>query len=188
LARRLQRNQAGAAQPGNHPERNNNPHPLDRALQPARRKPAVVMLPPSVPWFAAAQRHLGCPDYARGYRRQLAVMRVRYATAGLARAGAFAPALRYRVIDTPPKCIPRPSALRLRSAGFPSDAATASPRRRPAIKPLARLRFAGGYRRARFKHHRFRKLGQTACYGVRPSNITPHSVLPLSRQFALSRH
>jgi hypothetical protein len=105
LARRLQRNQAGAAQPGNHPERNNNPHPLDRALQPARRKPAVVMLPPSVPWFAAAQRHLGCPDYARGYRRQLAVMRVRYATAGLARAGAFAPALRYRVIDTPPKAI-----------------------------------------------------------------------------------
>jgi hypothetical protein len=94
LARRLQRNQAGAAQPGNHPERNNNPHPLDCALQPARRKPAVVVLPPSVPWFAAAQRHLGCPDYARGYRRQLAVMRVRYATAG------FGPCQRIRASTT----------------------------------------------------------------------------------------
>jgi hypothetical protein len=148
LARRLQRNQAGAAQPGNHPERNNNPHPLDRALQPARRKPAVVMLPPSVPWFAAAQRHLGCPDYARGYRRQLAVMRVRYATAGLARAGAFAPALRYRVIE--PRRRLSPSAPCLRLAGFPSGAATASPRRTSWLRhtpgyAIKCLRFAGGY-------------------------------------------
>lgn len=54
---------------------------------------------------ASAQRHLGCPVYARGYRRQLAVIRVRYAIAG------FGPCRRMRASTTvssnltPPKAI-----------------------------------------------------------------------------------
>jgi hypothetical protein len=58
------------------------------------RQATVVVLPPSVPWFTSAQRHLGCPGCARGYRRQLAVMRIWYANAG------FGPCRRFRASTT----------------------------------------------------------------------------------------
>jgi len=58
---------------------------------------------------------------------------------------SYPPALLQHVLSPRRRAYPRPSAPCLRLAFFPSAAAATSPRRRPAINPLARLRFAGSY-------------------------------------------